>query len=456
MIGAAAVGLLGRRRARRLVPLAALAGFVCALALLAVLASVATVLQQQQDCGVTSAGGLSPVAAQQVPPGLIAIYRQAASTYGLDPDGWAWLAAINRVETDFGRDLSTSSAGAVGWMQFEPATWAAYGVDADRNGVKDPYNPTDAIFAAANYLRASGAPADWQRAVLTYNHSTAYLDQVASLEQSYAQTAGPALTLAAYTTPAGGAAPVALALRGRASTYGDDPLTGYVDALDNNRPALPGATNDIPGIAVLDTQTLGGWWEVRAPNGATLVLQQTDYGPSASTGRVVDVNALAARLFGYPEGRAFPTDRGRWTLHYAGPQRPANAATPAQGAPSPTATALAAACMPCPGPAPGAADASGVVAQVDPAGVPDEHGGYGFTPAPGADYAVGEEPAIAARLDALGRALGLRADRDLRLPHARPLGRRRRLRGRPAHPSGRRQTPPASRRCPRRRSSSTA
>ena len=382
-MSAAVLSAAGRRRGRRLLPLAALAGFVCALALVAVLASVVTVLQQQQDCGGAPASGISPAAAQQIPPALIPIYRQAASAYRLDPDGWAWLAAINRVETDFGRDLSTSSAGAIGWMQFLPSTWAVYGVDADGNGVKDPYNPADAIFAAANYLHASGAPADWQHAVLAYNHSGAYYQQVAGLEQSYTQGAGPALALAADVGAAPGA-PVGLTLRGAASTYGDDPRTGYVDPLDNNRPALVGATNDIPGIAVLDTGTLGGWWEVRAPNGATGVLQQTDYGPSAATGRVVDINAVAARaVFGYQEGGAFPTGRGRWTLRYLGPQRPANAATPDQGDPASTPSASALACLPCPPSAPGAAGASGVVAQVDPGAVPDERGGYGFTPAPG-------------------------------------------------------------------------
>ncbi len=66
------------------------------------------------------------------------------------------LAAINEVETDYGRDLSVSSAGAEGWMQFLPSSWAQYGVDANGDGFKDPYNPADAIFAAARYLRAAG------------------------------------------------------------------------------------------------------------------------------------------------------------------------------------------------------------------------------------------------------------------------------------------------------------
>ena len=57
---------------------------------------------------------------------------------------WQILAAINEIETDYGTDLSVSSAGAVGWMQFMPGTWLQYGVDALNAGYADPYNPVDA------------------------------------------------------------------------------------------------------------------------------------------------------------------------------------------------------------------------------------------------------------------------------------------------------------------------
>ena len=89
----------------------------------------------------------------QIPPFLLPIFQAAGTAYGVP---WQVLAAINEVETDYGRDLSVSSAGAEGWMQFLPASWAQYGVDANGDGFKDPYNPADAIFAAARYLRAAG------------------------------------------------------------------------------------------------------------------------------------------------------------------------------------------------------------------------------------------------------------------------------------------------------------
>src|SRR6185436_4900990 len=64
------------------------------------------------------------------------------------------------------------------WMQFMPATWKMYGVDANRDGIRDPFNPVDAIFAAARYLKAAGAETDLRRAVFAYNHADWYVDSV--------------------------------------------------------------------------------------------------------------------------------------------------------------------------------------------------------------------------------------------------------------------------------------
>lgn len=110
---------------------------------------------------------------------------------------------------------------------------------------------------------------------------------------------------------------------GNASTYGNDPVTGYVDTGDNNIPALAGKTNDQPAVALYNQGTLGGWWQITAPNARTVVLQQTDYGPS--TDRMIDINAVAARhAFGYPAA-SFPTDQGSWTAIYLGTVAPSSA-----------------------------------------------------------------------------------------------------------------------------------
>jgi murein DD-endopeptidase MepM/ murein hydrolase activator NlpD len=111
----------------------------------------------------------------RIPPFLLPIYQAAGIQYGVR---WEILAAINEIETDYGRNLNVSSAGALGWMQFLPSTWRVYGVDANGDGVQDPYNPVDAIFAAARYLRAAGADTDIRQAVFAYNHATWYVDSV--------------------------------------------------------------------------------------------------------------------------------------------------------------------------------------------------------------------------------------------------------------------------------------
>jgi hypothetical protein len=100
---------------------------------------------------------------------LLDHYREAQRRFGV---GWPVLAAVNFVESAFGRLRNESVAGARGPMQFIPSTWDAYGMGGD---VRDPH---DAILGAANYLHASGAPRDYARALYAYNPSTAYVAAV--------------------------------------------------------------------------------------------------------------------------------------------------------------------------------------------------------------------------------------------------------------------------------------
>jgi len=120
----------------------------------------------------------SSCAISGVPPVLIPIYQRASDAYGLGPQGPAILAGINAIETGFGQNLGPSYAGAEGWMQFMPETWAMYGVDANGDGVADPNNPEDAIYAAARYLSAAGMPADVWGAIFAYNHADWYVEEV--------------------------------------------------------------------------------------------------------------------------------------------------------------------------------------------------------------------------------------------------------------------------------------
>jgi soluble lytic murein transglycosylase-like protein len=100
---------------------------------------------------------------------LLRHYREAQRRFGV---GWRVLAAVNLVESAFGRLRNSSTAGAQGPMQFIPSTWAAYGMGGD---VHDPH---DAILGAANYLHANGAPGDYRNALYRYNPSSLYVDAV--------------------------------------------------------------------------------------------------------------------------------------------------------------------------------------------------------------------------------------------------------------------------------------
>src|SRR4051794_25144108 len=123
------------------------------------------------------------VARFRVPLFLLPVYESASARYGAP---WAVPAAINEIETDYGRDVQLSSAGAVGWLQFLPSTWQRYGVDANRDGVADPANPVDAIFTAGRYLRAAGAARDLRTAIFAYNHAQWYVDSVLKRAQAIA------------------------------------------------------------------------------------------------------------------------------------------------------------------------------------------------------------------------------------------------------------------------------
>jgi len=146
----------------------------------------------------------------------LTIFQQAQDRYGVS---WAVLAAIAATESGFGKSPTylnrrgISPAGAVGFMQFMPTTWSGsrnpkasddpgnpqwddnpetirqyggYGVDANGDGKADPYDPWDAIFTAAKYLKANGFESNPRQALFCYNHATWYVDMVLERAESYA------------------------------------------------------------------------------------------------------------------------------------------------------------------------------------------------------------------------------------------------------------------------------
>ena len=197
----------------------------------AVLASALSVL------GVgTGAPASGSVAASTIPPAMLTLYQDAAGTCPGLP--WTVLAAIGTVESDNGQSnlpgvhSGANGAGAEGPMQFEPATFAEYEQPTPPGGAEppDPYDPTDAVYAAAHLLCANGAAdgADLPRAVYAYNHSASYVAQVLALAQSLA-AADPDAALGTAITGAGAVA-VSWALSQIGTPYvwgGETPGVGF-------------------------------------------------------------------------------------------------------------------------------------------------------------------------------------------------------------------------------------
>ena len=166
-----------------------------------------------------------------IPPQYLQLFQAAGSAYGVQ---WTVLAAIGKVECDDGQDPdpactqegATNSAGAGGPMQFLASTWQEYGVSVN-GGPPDRWSPADAIFTAARYLRASGAPQELQRAIFTYNHSQEYVERVLGWAARYEHEA-QALTSTSIT---GGAARRALVFameqRGVPYLWGGESRAGY-------------------------------------------------------------------------------------------------------------------------------------------------------------------------------------------------------------------------------------
>jgi Transglycosylase SLT domain len=211
----------------------------------------------------------------RIPPFLLPIYQAAGTAYGIP---WQVLAAINEVETDYGRDLSISSAGAEGWMQFLPSSWGLYGVDANGDGFEDPYNPADAVFAAARYLAAAGGATNIRAAIFSYNHSQAYVDSVMLRAQLLGGT--PAELLSAITGLTESRFPV------HAAAHFADGFT-TVPATGSAQPTtLPGTTiyaqagapviavQDGQIVAVGDSPTLGHYVSLRDAYGNTYTYAQ--------------------------------------------------------------------------------------------------------------------------------------------------------------------------------------
>lgn len=157
----------------------------------AVRAAEAALRAQSMAFSVITSDRIASMRMMPASPAYMALYHQAAAAMcpGLS---WTVLAAIGQVESGHGKDTSTSYAGAMGPMQFLPATFAHYAVDGDHDGVASIMDPADAIFTAARYLCANGAgsgPAALENAIFHYNHADWYVQMVLALSKQYAAAA---------------------------------------------------------------------------------------------------------------------------------------------------------------------------------------------------------------------------------------------------------------------------
>jgi cell wall-associated NlpC family hydrolase len=154
---------------------------------------------------ISLAGSPSALALSDIPAAYLAWYMDAAQTCPSLP--WGVLAGIGKVESDHGRSdapgvhSGANFAGAEGPMQFEPATFAQYAVDADPARALSVYDPADAIYTAAAMLcangAASGTPAGISRAVYAYNHSQTYVASVLAWAARYTAPAAAGAAAAA-------------------------------------------------------------------------------------------------------------------------------------------------------------------------------------------------------------------------------------------------------------------
>jgi hypothetical protein len=260
----------------------------------------------------------------RIPPFLIPIYQAAGIEYQVP---WQVLAAINEIETDYGRNLSVSSAGAVGWMQFLPSTWKRYAVDANGDGVADPYNPVDAIFTAARYLHAAGASTNLAQAIFAYNHASWYVQSV--LLRAKLIGGIPSQLIGALTGLVQGHFPVAAPAK-----YADDSVLSLAKkhtkganaavAIESN-PATTGtsvfARSGSPVIAVNDGKII-------------------KIGHNAELGRYIELQDATGNVYTYSQlgsiSRLYPVPKSvRLTAHDTTKESSASSGTP------PTAAATA-------------------------------------------------------------------------------------------------------------------
>ncbi|MGW3956984.1 C40 family peptidase [Streptomyces sp. NPDC004752] len=223
-------------------------GIGCAVLALPMLAALATAaLLGGLSSGGSMAASPSKHALADIPAYMLALYQRAAPECPGMP--WTILAAIGKVETDHARHPTmVSSAGAVGPMQFLPSTFKAYAYPVPPGGKEPPtpWDPVDAVYAAARLLCANGAKngTNLRRAIWHYNHDDTYVNQVLKIADTYA---------AAVSAPTEAAAKAVAFARAQLGTPyvwgGNGPADGGFDCSGLTQAAYRAAGITIPRVA---------------------------------------------------------------------------------------------------------------------------------------------------------------------------------------------------------------
>ncbi len=259
----------------------------------------------------------------EIPPFLLPIYQACGTEYGIP---WEVLASINKIESNFGTNMGPSSAGAMGWMQFLPSSWEAFGLDANGDGRKDPYNPVDAICAAAHYLKLSGGSSDLYKAIFAYNHADWYVQEVLAGARAYGKlppdlvgsltglTEGAHFPVAADATYADD---VAARAAGSSDAVASSPLPRGINIFSHEGAPVV-AVNDGVIKAIGDTPKLGKYIVLEDPYGNRYTYAELGEivreggGILAANGPrqpLVDSQNLRPRLYALP-GRAAKSQTG--------------------------------------------------------------------------------------------------------------------------------------------------
>lgn len=308
---------------------------VALMALMFLVLIAAAMNQPKQDAGAQAVYGVSATALSDIPHDYLVLYQKAGQAYGLD---WAVIAGIGKVETDHGRYQGagvTSGANFLGCcggpMQFyfipysgriradstNASTWGSMAVDGDGDGWKDVWDPADAIPSAANYLKRSGAPSDYRRAIWAYNHDAAYYLEVMSWADRYRGTLSGAAAVAVGSGLPGGVviapganrpgvqpSPAFMAYAGEvAKVLGDGRPMVITTGTNHNRLTTTGNVSDHWAGNAAD-------WGM-GPNGFT-------YGCKGCRGERIAAAALIAAGEAPSVARAHAAAGGAYTVCHAG------------------------------------------------------------------------------------------------------------------------------------------